>query len=539
MDYYNLQNSYHTSFADHYINIPVTDRVIMKQNQEFQLKVKVNDIELTDVEFIVGDSNHIGRKSNGNFYVLNNAPISTSNLCKISVIDSIGNSLRSISLIIIPEFTISLETYSTTAAANNQIQWKFTSTSNKYNIAFTLELLYNDGTTRSVYISGSGTGRVDIPTNNSPNANFAVAQTKITNLTFTQYWSSQSTEEQYSVKFYNSFYTGASNNTEYPFYMEPVKIDMLFAGGSGTLEDPYQIKNSVQLRNMQYMLESGSDEYDSETWIVGNYVLMNNITTSLTTLPTLRGRLKGYNATNYTITISSLTNNGNYAGLFSKIILGSVENITVNITGDNSSSSTKYKGAISGYLSRGTISNCTATGNFTKYSNNVMTSKIGGVVGYMSSGVIANCESKVNINTYGDAGGIVGVQYGGNIRECSYSGTIQLYYELGSVKSDSDNVAVGGIVGRIYAGSIVTNELNNMKIIYMGKECNETPLKPCIGFFVGRNMNGLGTVAGDVDKINGTIDYGELQDHKGFLGIGKYNQREYVATNKAFWGRGD
>lgn len=400
-------------------------------------------------------------------------------------------------------------------------------------------MLYNDGTTRYVNISGSGTGRVDIPTNNSPNANFAVAQTKITNLTFTQYWSSQSTEEQYSVKFYNSFYSGASNNTEYPFYMEPVKLNMLFAGGSGTLEDPYQIKNSVQLRNMQYMTESDRDEYESETWIVGSYVLMSNITTSLTTLPTLRGNLKGYNATNYTITISSLTNNGNHAGLFSKIILGSVENITVNITGDNSSSSTKYKGAISGYLSRGTISNCTATGNFTKYSSNVMASKIGGVVGYMSSGVIANCESKVNINTYGDAGGIVGVQYGGNIRECSYSGTIQLYYALESVKSDSDNVAVGGIVGRMYAGSISNNKLNNMKIIYKGQECSEKLLKPCIGFFVGRNVSGFGVIAGSTGDIDGTIDSGTLKKYDGFLGIGKYNQLEYIATNKAFCGRGD
>lgn len=80
-----------------------------------------------------------------------------------------------------------------------------------------------------------------------------------------------------------------------------------------------------------------------------------------------------------------------------------------------------------------------------------------------------------------------------------------------------------------------------MKIIYKGQECSEKLLKPCIGFVVGRNMNGLGTVAGDVKKLTGIIDYGKLQDHKGFLGIGKYNQREYVVTDpsKSFWGRGD
>ncbi len=515
----------------------VLENCILEQNQEFQLKVKVNDIELTDTEFIVGNSNSVGKKSSGMYYILPNAPISTSNPCKISVIDVKSRSLKSVSITIIPHFTLELDTYSTTAAVANKIKWTFTSTCSKYNIAFQLELLYNDGVVRIVNISGAGTGTVNIPINNNPDINFAVARTRITHITFTQYWSSQGFDEQYSVKFYNAYYSGSSNLVEYPFYMEPVELNMLFARGNGTGRDPYEIQNALQLKNMQYMVEQGRDDYASENWIMGNYVLTNNISTDLKALPTLRGTFRSDENVR-TITINNLTSNGLYSGLFSKVILGTVENINVNVISDSSSSGTKYKGIICGYMSHGTISDCVVRGNLTNQSNNNMTSEIGGVVGRIATGVIARCNSLADIDTYGNAGGIAGVQLGGNIHGCIYSGHIKLYYTIGSVKSDNDNVALGGIVGKMSLGSIWENKFTGT-ISYEGEKCNDNLLKPCIGYFVGRNVSGGGSIEGSTAFITGNINSGDLQDKNGFLGIGRIKQCDYVAKDKAFWGRGN
>ena len=52
-------------------------------------------------------------------------------------------------------------------------------------------------------------------------------------------------------------------------------------------------------------------------------------------------------------------------------------------------------------------------------------------------------------------------------------------------------------------------------------------------------MSGGGYIEGSTENINSTINTATLGESKGFLGIGKYNQLEYVSKNKAFWGRGD
>lgn len=514
---------------------PIADSITMTQNQTFKLQVKVNDILLNDVEYIVGGINYIDKISTWNYRILPNAPVSRSNLCRISVIDSNNKSLKSISLVIIPKFTIKIETYSTATAVKNKIKWTFTSTSTKYNIAFILELCYNDNKVLTVNVSGTGSGYVDIPINNYPDSNFAVAKTRIKNLTFTQYWSSQGSTEQYSVRFYNDYYANTSGLGEHPFILEPFELNMLFAGGDGTATRPFEIKNGLQLQNMKYMAVAGNGDYESERWIMGNYVLKNNITTTLESLPALRGSLIGADGIKEII-ITTLTGNDIYAGLFKKIILGRVENIKVII--ENDASNSRYKGSISGYMVDGTVSDCVAFGNFTNYSKNVLSSAVGGIVGEMISGVIVGCESRVNISTYGDAGGIVGVQYQGNIIDCTYSGAIRLNYSLKSITSVEDNVAVGGIVGRMYYGRIRNNSVT-CTIEYVGEKCNEKELKPCIGNFVGRNMSGGGYIEGSTENINSTINTATLGESKGFLGIGKYNQLEYVSKNKAFWGRGD
>lgn len=503
----------------------VSDVATLKQNQQFDLKVRVNDVELSDVEYIVGSVNHISKNTNGNYRVLTNAPVSQSNLCKISVIDTNSNSLKSVSLAIIPEFTINLETYSTTLATANKIKWTFTSTSSNYSISFSLKLCYNNGVVRYVNISGSGTGTVDIPVNNQPDVNFAVANAQITNLTFTQYWSSQASQEQYTIGFYNTYHTATGNQLDYPFYLAPFVLNMLFAGGEGSITNPYQIKNSYQLNNMHHMTVNGIGEYASEKLILGHYVLMNNITTSLVALPALSGSFSGLNGQKQ-ITISSLTASGDYAGLFTKIIQGRVEDIKVNISNDNSNS--KYKGAICGYITSGRIINCYASGNLAYNSNSSLTTAMGGIVGYVSSGTVTQSTSQVNISTYGVAGGIAGVQYGGSINQSTYRGRINLYYSPKSVKADGDNVAIGGIVGRMYGGSIVNNTISGISINYMGEKCTERDLKPCIGYFVGHKVSNISNITGCSVSNSNTINHGTLHEYKGFLGIGKYNQLEYV-----------
>jgi hypothetical protein len=212
----------------------------------------------------------------------------------------------------------------------------------------------------------------------------------------------------------------------YPFFRWE---ELKFAGGVGTVGNPFQISNIYELQNMNLFLDA-------------NYILINDIDASSTTswnggagfepigknievpgppdyygIP-FTGSLdgQGYIITDLTINRASES----YIGLFgytSDTVLKDIgfENIVVR--------GGETIGALVGYNYYGSISNCYVLGNLGGYGEGYQ--NLGGLVG-VNYGSISNCYTigSVTGNGYGTQyfGGLVGRNYG-SITNCFTTGS--------------------------------------------------------------------------------------------------------------------
>lgn len=217
-----------------------------------------------------------------------------------------------------------------------------------------------------------------------------------------------------------------------------------FAGGSGTISDPYLIETKEQLNNVRNDLwshykmianieftvddfsENGDFYNDGECWIpLGD--------ASHTFLGSFDGN--GYSVIGIYSNISEIGDA--YAGLFGAN-KGTITNLGVvggEIGGD--SWGFTYAGGIAGFNS-GTISNCYSTATI------VAKDYGGGIVG-INSGKISNCYNAGNINKgqkYGTyAGGIAGVN--------TKAGEISFCYNVGHITANTSGGIVGDNVGSV------------------------------------------------------------------------------------------
>lgn len=236
-----------------------------------------------------------------------------------------------------------------------------------------------------------------------------------------------------------------------------------FAGGDGTLSNPYQVCNCVQLDNIRNYLSS-------------SFELTNNINCGITPynqgvgfepISNFLGNLSGKSYSINNLYINNISRN--FVGLFSSLqadgVYVTIENINfnnVNISGRD------YVGTLVGYVgtvgsNRMTFTNISSSGsilgrneiggiggNFyqeillnaafdgivTSYGNQ----RIGGVVGYISGSTLSNVRANVSINAPNAdyVGGLSGHD--------GFFGTIENSYSEGSVIGRD---YVGGISGRI------------------------------------------------------------------------------------------
>ena len=118
-------------------------------------------------------------------------------------------------------------------------------------------------------------------------------------------------------------------------------------------------------------------------------------------------------------TISGLqVNRALYVGLFGNIFGGTVKNLTVETAAaegaESAVSGGDSAGIIVGYLSGGTIENCTVSGSVSVSSSNFGYAYAGGIAGRNYSGTIKNCAASVSVSAssnygYAYAGGIAGL----------------------------------------------------------------------------------------------------------------------------------
>lgn len=199
-----------------------------------------------------------------------------------------------------------------------------------------------------------------------------------------------------------------------------------FAGGDGTVGDPYQISDVDQLQEMEadleahYLVINDIDASDTSNWNSGEgFDPIGNSSAPFS------GSLDGgsYNISNLCINAPLKDHRGIFGVISDGSTLSNIRSINTDFTGHN------YVGGLVGRKEGGNVHNCTISGDI--HGNN----KVGGLIGYNFGGV-ENCHSTCNVNATNDVGGLIGDNNGGNISYCSASGDIY-----------GDQNFIGGLIG--------------------------------------------------------------------------------------------
>lgn len=293
------------------------------------------------------------------------------------------------------------------------------------------------------------------------------------------------------------------------FVSSAMKVNALFGGGSGTMEDPYEISCARHLKNINKNTAISVEA--PERRVVGNYILTADIALSGNWTPIASaqdcfvGSIDGNNKTisNVTIRLSESTQETNIG--FIKQFHGTVKNLTlsnVNITGSIQNDKDVWVGAFAGYSQYLDIENCKVSGTINVTGNSVY---MGGFTGQASDILAQACVNNIKITGTGTVGGLVGVVNGGKMIECSHNGSLYGGMEMGGIAGVAeytefedcevngivqyktkitDHDHIGGLVGRMYYGEIHGCDVNTaVKVAY--KDWENRAYQPYVGGLVG------------------------------------------------------
>ncbi len=170
-----------------------------------------------------------------------------------------------------------------------------------------------------------------------------------------------------------------------------------FAGGDGSVGDPYQIETCVQLQSVRnhltsnFILNNNINCYDTINWNGGNG--FNPIGDYF--VDPFTGIFNGQNHTIDDLYIGEYSSSGLFAAAS-----GTIQNVGLNdITVSNVGS---YTGTLIGTMYGGTISQVFVTGEVTGPSYT------GGLIGWHATGTISDVYTRVTVNGGVYSGGIVG-----------------------------------------------------------------------------------------------------------------------------------
>jgi len=226
-----------------------------------------------------------------------------------------------------------------------------------------------------------------------------------------------------------------------------------YAGGDGSMENPFQIQTAVQLDELGQ---------HSEDWVEGTYfVLTDDIDLSgydgeegrpeFHTIGTGDGgrSFAGvFDGAGHTISNLTLDLTNGYVGLFGYLYgaSGEVKNvglIDINVSGEGA------VGGLVGYNSGGRIIGCYANGSVSGQLE-----VIGGLVGY-NRGEVINCSYTGNVSGSSNVGGLVGYNRG-EVIDSYFTGNVSGSYNIGGLVGYSSG---GRIVGCYSAGSVSWTEV--------------------------------------------------------------------------------
>jgi hypothetical protein len=266
-----------------------------------------------------------------------------------------------------------------------------------------------------------------------------------------------------------------------------------FAGGSGTVEDPYQVETVAHLGNVRNYLAScfrqisdidlNVPPYNQNTgwWMIGD--------------PST-GFSGKYNGAGYAISNLYINNPWSWNGLFASTVNAGLDSIrleNVNVTGNS------YTGGLVGDAVGTTIRYCAVSGTvhgevYTGglvghaadntslalcYSTAAVTgdTAVGGLVGYtFNNTTLTRCYSSGTVNGQQLTGGLAGQMSNGLVTDCFSSANVTAVFEMGGLIGSVANSAIsscysvgqvfclgfdsGGLIGDNYVSTVVNSYWN-------------------------------------------------------------------------------
>lgn len=212
-----------------------------------------------------------------------------------------------------------------------------------------------------------------------------------------------------------------------------------FAGGTGTVDDPYQIATAGQLaklaadvnsgvlgktHNNEYFILTKNIDLSAHRWVPIGYAAGAHAKKFVGYFDGNHKTIAGL----YVKEERTLEDNNYSAGLFGSVGGEIIQNLTIKngyveasgkagiLVGDATIAADSDKAFV----------NCKVSG--TVKSNGAM---IGGMIGYNSYGSYENCTADVNIIGAGKAGGFVGEEYNGKYSNCTAKGKVSGAWSVG------------------------------------------------------------------------------------------------------------
>lgn len=227
-----------------------------------------------------------------------------------------------------------------------------------------------------------------------------------------------------------------------------------FAGGTGNVDDPYQIATAGQLAKLAADINSGKG--DKEYTHSGEYfILTENID-----LSAHRWVPIGYYVINEGHQFSAYFNGNNKkitglyvkeerddysAGLFGAVGGITIENVIIEngYVEANGQAGILVGNATQAYGCNKQFINCTVSGTVKNSSSTEDGRQSGGLVGYNSYGSYENCTADVTVIGGGKTGGFAGEDFAGTYKNCIAKGKV------------SGAWSVGGFAGVLFSGTTV------------------------------------------------------------------------------------
>ena len=215
-----------------------------------------------------------------------------------------------------------------------------------------------------------------------------------------------------------------------------------FAGGTGTVDDPYKIATAEQLAKLAADINSGKG--DKEYTHSGEYfILTENID-----LSAHRWVPIGYYVINEGHQFSAYFNGNNKkitglyvkeerddysAGLFGAVGGITIENVIIEngYVEANGQAGILVGNATQAYGCNKQFVNCTVSGTVKNSSSTEDGGQSGGLVGYNSYGSYENCTADVTVIGGGKTGGFAGEDFAGTYKDCIAKGKVSGAWSVG------------------------------------------------------------------------------------------------------------